>query len=259
MQYQPEQKRDTGKIRPLVAIRAIRALFRNKEDTGQVFKIVEALQGRTMIDCVNRFRADPVGSQILTENRQLLNTLCDTDYLRGLPENSFGRIYARFLEKEGLSAEGLVDASKEEPGWEKKRVEFALFAARLRDSHDLNHVLTGYGRDTLGELSVLSFGYPHTRNRGIAFLVLVGMFKFKKDLPRSIPVFRCVWEAWRNGKKAAWLPGVDWEAMLKLPLEEVRRKLNIATPVLYKSVQPRMNEIEAEYRRKQAEAMPLAA
>lgn len=259
MQNNAGEKPENGKIQPIVAYRAIRALFKNKEDTGQVFKIVEALKGNSMARRFEMFCADPVGRQVLSENRQLLDTLSNTAYLRSLPEGSFGRLYQKFLETEGLSAEGLVEASKESPQWDKRQAEIATFAARLRDSHDLHHVLTGYGRDPLGEISVLTFGYPHTRNRGIGVLILIGMLKSKKEMPRDIPVFSAIWEAYRNGKKAAWLLGVDWEAMLKLPLEEVRQKLNILTPAIYKSVQPRMIELEAEYRRKLAMAVPLAA
>lgn len=240
---------ETGRIQPLVAIRALRALFRNKEDTGQVFKIVAALTGNSMQKRMEMFRASPVGQAVIAQKRQLLATLCDKDYLRSLPEGSFGRIYQNFLETEGLSAEGLVDASRQSPQWEQRRAEFELFSSRLRDSHDLQHVVTGYGRNPLGELSVLAFSYAHTRNRGIGFLVLMGMFKFKKDLPHGIPIFRTIREAYRNGKKAVWFPGVDWEAMLKLPLDEVRRVLNIQTPVIYKSIEPRMIELEAEYQR----------
>ncbi len=259
MQNQAMNINETSRIRPLAAIRAIRALFKNKEDTGQVFKIVAALTGNSMRKRMEMFRASPVGRQVLVENRRLLATLCNREYLRNLPEGSFGRSYQKFLEAEGLSPEGLVDASRESPQWESRQVEFELFSSRLRDSHDLQHVLTGYGRNPLGELSVLTFSYPHTRNRGIAFLILMGMLKLKKDLPRGIPVFRTVWEAYRNGKKAEWLPGVDWEAMLKLPLEEVRRLLNIKTPAVYKDVEARMVELEAEYQRRRAGAAPQAA
>ena len=259
MQGNAAQSTETGRIQPLVAIRALRALFKNKEDTGQVFKIVAALTGKSMQKRMQMFRASPVGSQVLAENRRLLATLCDRQYLASLPEGSFGKTYLKFLETEGLSAEGLVDASKASPQWEARQAEFELFSSRLRDSHDLQHVLTGYGRNPLGELCVLTFSYPHTRNRGIGFLVLMGMLKFKKDLPRDIPVFRAVWEAFRNGKKAAWLPGVDWEAMLKLPLDEVRRRLNIQTPLTYKSVEPRMMSLEADYQSKHADAAPQAA
>ena len=37
----------------------------------------------------------------------------------------------------------------------------------------------------------------------------------------------------RRGKQAAWLPGEDWEALLELPLEEVRTKLGLGAPPVY--------------------------
>jgi len=259
MQNETVQIGQDTRIRPLVAIRALRALFKNKEDTGQVFKIVAALTGSSMQKILQRFRTSPVGAAVLAERRQLLATLSNQDYLRSLPENSFGRIYQKFLETEGLTAEGLVDASRESAQWEKRQQEFELFSNRLRDSHDLQHVMTGYGRDALGELSVLAFSYAHSRNRGIGFLVLMGMLKSKKDLPRSVPVFRAIWEAYRHGTKAVWFLDADWEALLKLPLDEVRRTLNIMPPVIYKSAQPRMIELEAEYRRNHETGVVQAA
>ena len=248
------------RIRPLDAIRALRALFKNKEDTGQVFKMVDALKGKSMLRRLQEFKATTVGQQVLAEQRQLLATLCNRDYLGSLPEGSYGRTYLKFLETEGLSAEGLVDASQEGLDYRGLKADYALFAARMRDSHDLQHVLTGYGRNSLGELCVLTFHFRHTRNPGIGFLVLMGMFKFKRELPRGVPVFTALWEAFRNGKKAQWIPGTDWEAMLPLPLDEVRRRINVLTPTIYKSVEPRMKALELEYQRNQAQnAHPVPA
>lgn len=255
MQGQTQQSPSAPRIQPLVALRALRAIFRDKEDTGQVFRIVNALTGKSLIKRLDRFRNVPVGRQILAENRQLLSTLSDRKYLASLPEGSYGRAYLKFLETEGLSAEGLVEASKEAPRTQQQAY-YELFTSRLRDSHDLQHVLTGYGRNTLGELSVLAFSYAHTRNPGIGFLVITGMFKFRKEMPKGIPVFRAVWEAYRNGVKSAWLPAADWEALLKLPMAEARRVLSIAEPVIYKGVEPRMKEAEAEYQRMRAGHSP---
>lgn len=255
MQSETRQFGGPARIQPLVALRALRAIFRDKEDTGQVFKIINALTGKSLYRRLDRFRNTPVGRQVLAENRQLLATLSDRKYLASLPEGSYGRAYLKFLEAESLSAEGLVEASLEAPR-NQQQADYELFTSRLRDSHDLQHVLTGYGRDTLGELSVLAFSYAHTRNLGIGFLVFTGMFKFRKEMPRGIPVFRSVWEAFRNGTKSVWLPGVDWEALLKLPLDEVRRTLNILPAAIYKGVQPRMIEAEREYQSRRAGRMP---
>ena len=143
------------RIRPLDAIRALRALFKDKEDTGQVFKMVDALKGKSMLRRLEEFKATTVGQQVLAEQRQLLATLCNRDYLGSLPEGSYGRTYLKFLETEGLSAEGLVDASQEGLDYRGLKADYALFAARMRDSHDLQHVLTGYGRNSLDRKSVV--------------------------------------------------------------------------------------------------------
>ena len=71
----------------------------------------------------------------------------------------------------GIDAQGLVDASEEA---DRRTGEVPLdadrdwFYARLRDMHDLWHVLTGYGRDLAGEATLLAFTHAQTRNRGIA-------------------------------------------------------------------------------------------
>ncbi|MCH7742450.1 MAG: ubiquinone biosynthesis protein, partial [Proteobacteria bacterium] len=49
-------------------------------------------------------------------------------------------------------------------------------------------------------------------------------------------VKKAMWQAYRAGKKAAWLPGLDWESLLQRPLEEVRQLLNIQPPVKYQEV-----------------------
>ena len=41
-----------------------------------------------------------------------------------------------------------------------------------------------------------------------------------------------------RGRKARTLAGVDWEAMLPLPLPEVRRRLGIDEPVPYQRLAP---------------------
>src|SRR3546814_2900195 len=68
---------------------------------------------------------------------------------------------------EGLSADGLVEASK--VGGVRSFVDpdVALFRNRMRDSHDLYHIVTDYGRDGLGEICVLTFGNAQFYNHGI--------------------------------------------------------------------------------------------
>jgi ubiquinone biosynthesis protein COQ4 len=218
-------------IRPLAAIRALRALIANPEDTKQVFLITEALNGNAGRRAFARFRATEAGARILAEKRQLLDTLCDRQRLAALSAGSFGRHYHAFMASEGLTADGLVDASKSQL-FEAPSDEVRLFAARERDWHDLEHVLTGYGRDPLGEICVLAFFTAQSWYPGLLLIVSVGMLKIKRELPGQ-PVMRAVWEAWRNGRKAAWLSALDWEGLLPRPLNLVRQEVGVRPPLTY--------------------------
>jgi ubiquinone biosynthesis protein COQ4 len=218
-----------------VAWRAIRALLRDPDDTKRVFDVIDALSGRSGERLFERFRATPSGARILAERRELLASLRDREQLLALPPGSLGRSYAEFMGREQISAEGLVEASQEggrgpDPALSPER---RLVGARMRDQHDLWHVVTGYGRDLVGEAAVLAFTYAQTRNRGIGLIVAVAYWRGGSAAPWFRPLLR---EAWRRGRHAAWLPAADWEALLPRPLEEVRAELGLGEPPRYEAL-----------------------
>jgi len=220
-------------LRPLDAFRAIRALLRDPDDTGQVFKIVDALSGNTGARLFRRFQSTPSGPRILEERRDLLQTLCRREALAALPAGSLGRSYLDFVTKEQITADGLVAASQEA----REQVEalgedYRRTMERLRDMHDLWHVVAGYGRDLVGEASLLAFTFAQTWNPGVGFIVAVAYLRLG-DAPGARELLR---EAFRRGQRAAWLPGEDWEALLARPLEEVRARLGLGTPPRYTAV-----------------------
>jgi ubiquinone biosynthesis protein COQ4 len=168
-----------------------------------------------------------MGARILREKRSLFAALSNMTALAALPEGSLGHAYHRFMASENLSAEGLVAPSQ---AYRDDVVsdEVALFRDRMRDMHDLTHVLTGYGRDPLGELCLLAFMYPHTGNLGMALIVLMGFGKLESRAAR-----KAVIEAWRHGRKARWFADMDWEAMLAKPLNALRPDFQVLKPAAY--------------------------
>jgi ubiquinone biosynthesis protein COQ4 len=213
-------------IRPLVAMRAMRTLLRNPDDTAQVFHIIRALSGNSFERMYQRTLADPVGARILGEHRDILPLLKDREALRALPDGTLGREYARFLDAEGLDAEGLVEASNDEDDDNHFLDERAhVLSLRMRDTHDLWHVAAGYHRDLFGEAALLAFTYAQGRNHGIGFIVAIAMLKqWMEGHPEAL---RLVWQAYRRGKRAKSFICADWEALLPLPLAEVRRRLDV--------------------------------
>ena len=225
-----EQRPSKRRIRPLDAWRAIRVLIQNPDDTGQVFRIIDALSGNSGERLFQRFRRDPTGARILGERRSLLTTLSDRAALKALPAGSLGRIYADFTRREQITADGLVDASMEGERIDRGP-ERRLFGERLRDSHDLWHVVTGYGRDLVGEAALLSFSFAQTLNPGVGFIVAVAWLKAGRGEARRLIV-----DGFRRSRRAAWFPATDWETALTLPLDEVRRQLRIEPAPPYEAI-----------------------
>jgi ubiquinone biosynthesis protein COQ4 len=223
-------------LRPLTALRAVGRLLRDPEDTRQVFVVMSALRGRSGRRMFERFLASPVGGAVAAQRRRLLDRLLDRAALAALPEDSLGRAYLTFMDAERLTAEGLVEAS--EGSFSQPTSPAAvLFRDRMRDMHDLTHVLTGYGRDGLGELCLLAFMYRHNGNLGGALIALMGMGKFPKGAAGR-RARAAVIEGFRQGGRSAWLPAADWEDLLGRPLADIRRELNILPPVRYQAVRP---------------------
>ena len=221
-----------SRMRPIVAMKALKTLIDDPQQTKQVFVVIRAMSGNALEKSFDRFKQTETGKQILSAHRQLVSTLQNKEALRQLNVNSLGRHYLKFVEIEHISADGLVEASQNDDLIQDPALR--LFAERMRDSHDLWHVITGYGTDTFGEACLLAFTYSQTKNRGLGIIAIVGMIKIAQELGPEVK--KAMWQAYRAGKKAAWLPGLDWESLLQRPLEEVRQRLNIQPPVKYQEV-----------------------
>ncbi len=213
--------------RPIAALRAVRNLMRNSEDTQQVFLLIEALRGKTTLRQCARFRRTEIGRAVLSENRRLLDRLSDRASLAALPAGTLGRGYYDFMASESLSAEALVALSRiERP---PAPDEVTLFRERNREMHDLLHIVTGYGRDPLGEACLVAFSYAQTGLKGFAVIALFAARRIARARPGQ-PVRRAVFEGYRHGRSAGWPPGADWEALLAQPLDAIRTQFAIRPP-----------------------------
>lgn len=242
--YQPESSRPGAppaaqkpfRVQPLKALKALSRLLKNKEDTAQVFEIMRALSGRSVPNGYTRLLDTPYGGSIAYRRQELADILSDRAFLQRLPEGSVGRAYLQFTTRENISAQGLVEESRKGIDEDIDREHpFAWYGRRLRDVHDLWHVLSGYGRDALGEACLVAFSYAQTKSHGFGLIAVAGALKLRRET-HGQPVMRAVWEAYRNGRNAAWLPGEDYVRLLAEPLSAARVRLNVARPVMYDSV-----------------------
>jgi len=208
--------------------RALRSLVANPDRTEHVFELIQALGGDHGERLFQRFLRSPGAMAMLEERPSLVEQLGDRESLESLPEGSFGRAYVRFMIAGGIDPKGLVDAADAVPSERELDPSRRWFFDRLRDQHDLWHVLTGYGRDLAGEAALLAFTHAQNGNRGIGAIVLTAAWRG----PRALD---CRWQryllrCWRRGRRAAPLANQRWEELLALPLSEVRQRLRIEDP-----------------------------
>ena len=223
------------RLEPLRAYRAFRKLIRNKEDTAQVFEIMRALSGRSIGRGYNRMLKSLEGGRQAFLREELAHKLDDPVWLSQFGPGSVGAAYREFREARGFTAEGLADEARKVAPLVDAQHPVVWYSRRIRDVHDVWHVLTGYGTDALGEACVVSFSYAQTRNLGFAFIGWGAAREIQREAP-SVPARRAVWQAYRNGRAARWLPGLDYEALFEQPLEAVRERLNIRPASVYQAV-----------------------
>ena len=245
MNIDPDRK--TPPFRPFKAMHHMNKLFADKEDTEQVFHIIEALNGDSLRHNLKAFAASPKGAQRLAEKRDLPALLDDHAPLWALPEGTVGRAYVEFMEREGLSAQGLVDESERiYASRPRYNDDLEWYGNHTRDMHDLFHVLTGYGRDGLGEAALLAFSYSQNPGRGVIFISWMGFRRARKMLPKESQIMKLYKEGKRHGAIASPLAAEDVIPLLKEPLEDARKRLNIMPPVEYQRVMRRFGaEIDA--------------
>lgn len=247
----------TPPLRPLHACASMAKLIANKEDTRQVFEIIYALDNGRSRETFARFVKSPYGKKVVSTPIRLEEELSDRDRLRKLPEGSVGRAYLDFMERENLTPDGVLGAAEEIGADYTSPTQFEEFrriAIHQEVLHDLWHVLTGYGRDALGELCVLSFSHAQLGNPGVRMIVSVGAFVGGLEQPRQ-PIGKAIREARARGKRAAWLLTEDIDALFREPIEDARRRLNLGAPTFYEAVpaEIRANLLKPKVKKTQSE------
>ncbi|MBU1326278.1 MAG: ubiquinone biosynthesis protein [Alphaproteobacteria bacterium] len=223
-------------LRPLTALRAFGRLVRDKEDTAQVFEIMRALSGGSLRRGYDQMLTTVEGGRQAYLREELARKLDDPDWLAKFPEGSVGGAYRAFREARGFTAEGLADeARKVAPETVDAPHPIVWYSRRIRDVHDVWHVLTGYGTDALGEACVVSFSHAQTGNLGFAFIGWGAAAEIRREA-RAVPALRAVAQAWRLGQAARWLPSLDYEALFAEPLEAARARLGLRPPTVYLGV-----------------------
>ena len=191
----------TGKRDWRTAFDGIKKLMANGDDTTQVFRIMRALNVGNAPMNYARFIATEEGGRMAYERAELAQIFSQPGYAKQFAPGTLGAAYNDFLESTGYSADGLAEVSKINQE-EDMLHPYAWFGRRIRDSHDLWHILTGYKADeSLGEACLVAFSYAQVGGLGWAFIGGAAALKSLKVTGNTL-FAKAVLEGYRNGKKA---------------------------------------------------------
>lgn len=201
------------------ALRALAVLHRDPNRLDQVLALGEAVNAPVFLKMWASFLDHPEGAEVVRDQPFIDEDHVDFDALRALPDGTLGREYARFLDTNGISPKAFAIPP------ETSDVRAMFLALRMRQSHDLWHVLTDYRTDVDGELLLQGFTLAQTGAPIALVLTVFGAIRWGWQRPGF---FRDLRQAYAAGKRAAYLPPLYWERRWHEPVVNLRRQLGLA-------------------------------
>ncbi len=205
--------------RMVTGLRAFRRLIDNPADPleGPIFQM--CVEHALLRKVTRTFERHAEGRTLLAERPRLDATALSVETLNDYPEQSLGRAYAAYF------------AANEIIPFEPARLAVVTaqeyVATRLREAHDVLHVVTGYGTDDIGELELQWFNFGNLGWGPLPILVFVASF-FMGRMTKYGGVWKVLARAraaYRRGRRSRSLASVRWEDYWHMPLRDLQALL----------------------------------
>lgn len=220
-------------FRPLAALVAGARFLTNIQETSFFFRVTDAVDGPQNEKNYQRFLRTEVGARLDAERVNYGGILADREMLGRQADGSLARAYLDFMAAENLDMDLLTQAEAQANAstlaLDPSRRLYMLNGIVL---HDLLHVVTGYGRDAVGEACLLTFTAEQFSLRGVGLMGHAIGVREQAAHPRT-PVLAMLGEAKRIAREAVWGGEVDWREYLPRPIAAAREALSLRPPRLY--------------------------
>ena len=144
----------------------------------------------------------------------------DLQNLQTLPEGSLGRCYADQLISQGITPDTLID-----PTPVTNANEFVVH--RVRETHDIVHVLTGFGLDGDSEIGLQGFNLAQNRSPVAVMLIFGAMLSSLQNDEPLEPLLRALAHGFQMGLNADLVIGRKLEEGWERPLNDWREELKL--------------------------------
>lgn len=202
-----------------VALQAMKAI-RGDEGNPVYGQLINAcLDGNVYVSLAEQLLLREEGRRMLSERPSLQGKTLDLGALGRLPEGTLGHELARYFRDNKISPfETTLEI--------KNNVDF--IGKRYRETHDLLHVLTGYGTDVIGEMEVQAYALGNLGIRTAMLILLVGTLGQLKERPSSSELslyVRRLWAAYHRGRASQLFLDFWFEHHWETPVTTLRARL----------------------------------
>jgi ubiquinone biosynthesis protein Coq4 len=209
-------------LRAVNNLKLLAAIGRSGGDLSSVADLVDnMIDSPQMVDSVRRFRAVPGGAEMLDQRYPPLQP--DIDRLIQLPEGSLGRGYAE-----------LIRRLQYDPAFFRPRpttTEAQWLTQRVATTHDIHHVVSGFGTMPAGESGVLAITAAQIGFPAYVLLTTAGQLaSFRFQTQRFEELSRAVAHGMAIGHQAQCLLAARWEEGWERPIGAWREQLGICDP-----------------------------
>ena len=209
-------------LRSLNNLKLLAAVGRGGGELGTIADLVDNFLGSPqMEDCIRRFRALPGGAELMDGRYPPLEP--PIAQLQTLPAGTLGREYARLILQLGYDPEFFRPRPIENDGqW---------LTQRIATTHDIHHVISGFGTERAGETGVLAItaaqiGFP-------AYVLLTSasqLANFRLKLEEFEGISRAAAHGSAIARQAQCLAIARWEEGWEKPIQQWRQELGLVDP-----------------------------
>ena len=181
-----------------------------------------------------RMLADSTGRRILRDRPRITSKTMSLEKLRKLPENTVGRTYAAWLDREGVTPD-----TRDQVRYIDDEEE-AYVMQRYRECHDFYHAVTGLPVFVEGEVGLKAFEFANT-GLPMTGLSLAAILRLKPAERKRMFETYLPW-AFSNGWRSKDLISVYWEEELETDVEELRARLGIEAPPDLREIRKKLRD-----------------
>lgn len=215
--YLPEDASLFTRVR--VALQALKVLKGDEGNPVAGQLINECLDRSVYASLVQKLQCSEEGRRLLSDRPSLQSRDLDLAVLGSLPEGTLGHEFARYFRDNKISPfETTIEL--------KSDIDF--IGKRYRETHDILHLLTGYGTDVMGEMELQAYVLGNLGIRTAALIVLVGTLGQLKERQAGVDLSeytRRIWAAFHRGRASRLFLDFRFEDHWETPVASLRTRL----------------------------------